>query len=61
MKFSVPHQGSGLDLRGGAYLQLLGNVALSGVYRVFDYDAEPGDSSLQTDFRGPLVGLTLSF
>jgi opacity protein-like surface antigen len=58
--FTVPHDGVGLDLRGGAYLQLLQNLSLSGSYRVFDYDDKASDGSLD-GAHGPLFGLRLSF
>lgn len=61
MSFRVPRDGVGLDLQGGAYLQLLRNVSLRGSYRIFDYDFAEGDSSFETDYHGPFLGLKLSF
>ncbi len=59
--FTVPHDGVGLDVRGGAYLQLLHNLSLRGSYRVFDYDQKASDGSLDTGAHGPLFGLRLRF
>ncbi len=58
--FTVPHDGVGLDVRGGAYLQLLHNLSLRGSYRVFDYDQKDSDGSLD-GAHGPLFGLRLRF
>lgn len=58
--FMVPHDGVGLDLRGGAYLRLLDNLSLRGGYRIFDYDDKESDGSLDGP-HGPLFGLRLRF
>ena len=58
--FMVPHDGVGLDLRGGAYLRLLDNLSLRGGYRVSDYDDKESDGSLDGP-HGPLFGLRLRF
>jgi hypothetical protein len=59
-RFPIPRDGRALDLRGGAYLHLLRNVMLRGSYRLFDYDRY-ATSDLDIEFRGPFLGLMLSF
>ena len=59
--YRVARDGAGLDLSGGAYLELLHNLSLRGGYRIFDYDGSEGDSSWEIDQHGLLVGIALSF
>jgi hypothetical protein len=59
--FTVPHDGVELDVRGGAYLQLLHNLSFRGSYRIFDYDQKASDGSFDFRDQGPLFGLRLRF
>jgi hypothetical protein len=59
--YRVARDGAGLDLSGGAYLELLHNLSLRGGYRIFDYDGSEGDSSWESDQHGLLLGVALTF